>query len=85
MDVPTIIMLVSIAISGLVALAAGYFGGVLAALIISAICILGFATIPTVPFIPIWTAALIVLIEVILIAYKTAQIFGFGKGGGIAS
>jgi len=80
MDVWLISMIIGIVITGIAAMAGGYFAGIAGALILGTIALLGLSFIPATPIIPIWIGILVIVIESILIAYKIAQGLGLGKG-----
>ena len=84
MDVATITLFISMVITMTCFGLGAYCGGIYGGLIFGTIAILGFSLIPTIPMIPIWVAVLVILLEIILIAYKVAQAFGIGQGGGAA-
>jgi len=84
MDITTLATLIGIVIVGIMALVGSVFGGMIGAIILSTIAILGLALLPAIPIIPIWIAILIVAIEVLFIAYKIAEAFGIGRGGSAA-
>jgi len=73
--ITAVICLIIVAI---LAVVGSIFGGIVGGILLSTLALLGFSAIstPTLTFIPSWVTVLIIVVEVILIAYKVS---GFGK------
>jgi len=81
MDIGTIALLVAIILTIVFTVAGAMFGGFTGALILGTLALIGCSFIPASPIIPIWFTVLIIVVEIILIAYKMSQGFGLGKSG----
>lgn len=79
-DLDTALLLISLLVTLLVTLAVSVYGGFVGGIVIGTLCLIGFAVIPSTPFIPLWVVVGIVLVEVVLAAYKIAGGFGLAKG-----
>ena len=81
MDTSIILSIIGIIIVGIMAIVGGIYGGLIVAVLLGTIALIGLAILPSTPIIPIWIAILVITVEVIFIAYKIAKAFGMGEGG----
>ena len=81
MDIGTMISILGIAIVGIMAIIGSIYGGFIVAVLLSTITLIGLAILPATPIIPIWVAVLVIVGEVLFIAYNIAKLFGLGSGG----
>jgi len=84
MDIAIITTLIGIGIVGFMMLLGYVFGGAMAMVILGTLALIGMSILPSVPIIPIWITIVIIVAEIIFIAYKIAQSFGLGQGGGFS-
>lgn len=82
MDIATMITIIGIALVGIMAILGSIYGGFVVAVLLSTITLIGLAVLPSTPIIPIWVAVLVIIGEVLFIAYNIAKLFGLGSGGG---
>jgi len=82
MDILTISLIIAIVISAAAFIFGGVFAGAMGAAILGTLVLIGFATIPTTPFIPLWFVIFVIIIEAILLAYKMAEALGIRFNGG---
>jgi len=82
MDILTILLVIGIIVSAAGFIIGGMFAGAMGAAILGTLVLVGFATIPTTPFIPLWVVIFIIIIEAVLLAYKIAEAMGIRFNGG---